>query len=221
MVRNFIHDRYLAGTAEAEAQYQNAAGDEDTLTGALGALVSTSGPVGFSGDPMGDFVVQISFRKVRGRGQNAPEKRFGTDGIFQLQVTRQGHPVFRKGLPFQAKKNWKGRDRRLADQARDMKQRVGNGIVIDYTPKGYAACEIDHVIEARGNRKAIAEAGQVQPLGQVLAHRILDCEVGIQGLYYDDQSESFVRGVGEEDLSILDTSIAFVERRWDARREQG
>lgn len=221
LVRGFIHDRYLAGIADAEAQYQNAAGDEDTLTGALGALVSTSGPVGFSVDPTREFVVQISYRKLRGRGRDAPEKRFGADGIFQLQVTLQGRPVFRKGLPFQAKKNWKGRDRRLANQARDMKQSVGGGIVIDYTPSGYTACEIDHVIEARGSRKAIADAGQVQPLGQVLAHRFLDCKVGIQDLYYDDENESFVRGLGEVDLSIFDTNISIVERRGDAPREQG
>lgn len=216
LVRGFIHDRYLAGTADAEAQYANAAGDEDTLTGALGALISTTGPVGFTVDPIRQFTVEISYRKVRGRGQDAPEKRFGTDGIFQLQVTQYGRTVFQKGLPFQSKKNWKGRDRRLAEQAREMKRRVGNGIVIDYTPKGYTACEIDPVIEARGNRKAVAQAGHFQPLGQILAHRFLDCLVGIQGLYYDNESEAFLRDPPYGDLSIIDTSIAIAE----ARREE-
>ena len=40
IVREFIRDRYLAGVSEAQAQYDNAMGDEDSLTGALGALIS-------------------------------------------------------------------------------------------------------------------------------------------------------------------------------------
>jgi hypothetical protein len=221
LVRRFIEDRYLAGTADAEAQYLNAAGDEDSLTGALGALVSTSGPVGFSGDATGEIVVQISYRKVRGRGPHAPEKRFGTDGIFQLQVTQQGQTIFRKGLPFQAKKNWKGRDRHLAAQAQDMKRRVGGGIVIDYTAKGYTACAIEPVIDAGGSRKRVADAGQIGALGQVLAHRFLDCEVGIQGLYYDDQNEAFMNLWSEADMNIIDTSVTLMERREDPVHEQG
>ena len=152
------------------------------------------------------------------RAYHCTESGTLTAGIFQLQVTVQGRPVFRNGLPFQAKKNWKGRDRRLADQARDKKQRVGDGIVIDYTPNGYTACEIGHVIEARGNRKAVADGGHFQPLGQILAHRFLDCLVGIRGLYYDDHSETFVRGLDEAELSIFDTSVSVVERRGDAPR---
>src|ERR1700761_1425881 len=117
VVLNFIRDRYVAGVANAQAQYQNAAGDEDSLTGALGALISTPEPVHFSFGSSIDIEVQIDFRKLRGRGQNAPEKRFGPDGIFQLQISTNGAPYFRKGLPFQAKKNWNGRNRQLANQA--------------------------------------------------------------------------------------------------------
>jgi hypothetical protein len=218
LVRSFIEDRYLAGTANAEAQYKNAAGDEDTLTGALGALISTSGPVHFSVYPGIEFVVEINFRKIRGRGAGAPEKRLGADGIFQLEVTAHGQPVFRKGLPFQSKKNWKGRNRQLADQARVMKERVRDGIAFDYTPGAYAACEIDHVIEAQGNRKTVTQAGYMQPLGQILAHRFLDCEVGRVGLYYDDQSEEFVQGLMEGDLNIITTGVGIIEPQTDAPR---
>jgi len=39
IVREFIRDRYLAGVADAEAQYDDALGDEDSLTGACGVLI--------------------------------------------------------------------------------------------------------------------------------------------------------------------------------------
>jgi hypothetical protein len=159
IVLDFIRDRYVAGVANAEAQYQNAAGDEDTLTGALGALISTSRSTHFLFGPALDIEVEIGFRKLRGRGRDAPEKRFGPDGIFHLQISANGVPSLRKGLPFQAKKNWKGRNRELANQTRAMQKSLREGIVVDYTPHAFSACAIGHVIESNGNRKAVASFG--------------------------------------------------------------
>src|SRR5579859_6646669 len=81
IVLEFIRDRYLAGVANAEAQYQNVAGDEDSLTGALGVLISPAAIRHFWISPSTQIDVQIDFRKLRGRGHHAPEKRFGPDGI--------------------------------------------------------------------------------------------------------------------------------------------
>jgi hypothetical protein len=208
IVLDFIRDRYVAGVANAEVQYQNAAGDEDSLTGALGALISPSGPRHFWIGPATQIEVQIDFRKLRGRGHNAPEKRFGPDGIFQLQISTNGVPSFRKGLPFQAKKNWKGRNRQLANQARAMQRNLGGGIVVDYTPHGYAACPIAAAIESNGNRKAVAGLGQLHPLGQILASDFLECRLGIQGLYYDQQGEEFLVDQFEHDVGVIDTTVS-------------
>ena len=128
--------------------------------------------------------------------------------------------MFRKGLPFQSKKNWKGRDRRLASQARDMMRRVGNGIVINYTPDGYSACEIEQAIEARGNRRAVANAGHFEPLGQMLANRFLECRIGILGLYYDNESERFLRERWKGDIDVVDTRIAVGEPQGPPRTER-
>jgi hypothetical protein len=208
IVRDFIRDRYLAGVADAEAQYANAVGDEDSLTGALGALISTSIPREFRVGPV-QIVVQIDYRKLRGRGNDAPEKLLGPDGIFQIQVSANGKPSFRKGLPFQAKKNWKGKNKDLVKQAEEMRRSVGGGIVIDYTPNGYSACEIEHVIESRGNRKAVAQGGHMHPLGQILANEFLECSVGIQGLYYDQENEEFLLSRSARDLNIVETDVSF------------
>jgi len=217
IVLNFIRDRYVAGVANAQAQYQNAAGDEDSLTGALGALISTPEPVHFLFGPSPDIEVQIDFRKLRGRGHNAPEKRLGPDGIFQLQISTNGVPYFRKGLPFQAKKNWKGRNRQLVNQARAMQRNLGGGIVVDYTAQGYTACAIAHAIESNGNRKAVAGRGQLHPLGQILASDFLECRLGIQGLYYDQRGEEFVVDQFEHDVGVIDTTVSI---RGDVDEEQ-
>jgi hypothetical protein len=207
IVLEFIRDRYLAGVAEAEAQYENAMGDEDSLTGALGALISIASAREFRIGSIQAFV-QISYRKLRGRGKDAPEHLLGADGIFQIQVAVQGQPDFRKGLPFQAKKNWKGRDRKLLGQAQEMQKSVGGGIVIDYTPHGYTACDIGDVIEARGNRKKVAADDNIHQLGQILAHEFLACRVGKEGLYYDNQGEAFLIDPPDRDLNIVDTSVS-------------
>jgi hypothetical protein len=213
IVRRFIQDRYLAGTANAEAQYRNAAGDEDSLTGALGALISTSGPVGFAVDSETNVFVEISYRKLRGRGHDAPEKRFGADGIFQIDVSADNvGRRFKKGLPFQAKKNWKGRDSRLAKQAEEMQRTLHAGIVIDYTPAGYDACGADAVVHSRGNRRVVDMAGSFQPLGQMLANSFLDCEIGTEGLYYDDKDERFLRMM-DHGFAVFDTNVAIVGPR--------
>lgn len=213
LVRTFIRDRYLAGVADAQAQYQYGAGDEDALTGALGALISMTRPVTFNIEGL-TLTVLINYRKLRGRGPNAPEKQFGADGNFQIQISDANHAsVFKKGLPFQAKKGWKGRDKRLMEQAREMSRAIHGGIVIDYSLNGYAACDINDVIEMRGNRKALDGAGKIRPLGQILANEFLDCVIGIRGLYYDNQVERFFNELGEREFSIIDTQISVGDSR--------
>lgn len=208
IVLEFIRYKYVTGVADAEAQYENAAGDEDSLTGALGALISTVGSRYFLVGPATQIEVKIDFRKLRGRGHDAPEKRFGPDGIFQLQISANGVPSFRKGLPFQAKKNWKGRSRELADQARAMQRNLRGGIVIDYTAYGYTACNIAAAIEFNGNRRAVANAGYLRPLGQVLGNDFLECRLGIQGLYYDQRGEEFVVDQFDHDVDLIDTTVS-------------
>ena len=139
LVRSFIEDRYLAGTANAEAQYKNAAGDEDALTGALGALIPTAGPVRFSIHPGIEFVVEINVRKIpRARRRRAGE----TAGCRRHLPTRgdvSRTTCFPKRTSFSIQEELKG-EKPLADQARVMKARVRDGIVIDYAPGAYSAC---------------------------------------------------------------------------------
>lgn len=84
-VISVLRDRYVAGVADAEAQFESGVADEDSLTGALGQAISMSEPYVFQ-TQAGVYSVKISWKKIRGRGLNAPERLYGSDGIFQIAV---------------------------------------------------------------------------------------------------------------------------------------
>lgn len=84
------------------------------------------------------------------------------------------------------------------------------GIVVDFSPNGFAACDVRNVVEFSGNRKALGKAGKVSPLGQVLALEFLACKVGVRDLYYDRNLERFVGEMPQVDLNIVDTRITIL-----------
>src|SRR5260221_8457658 len=106
--------------------------------------------------PEAEYLVRISYRKIRGRGPNAPEKRYGADGVFQISVSdRHGRIVRQKALPFQSKMNWRGKNAFLANQANHMEQELGGGLVIDFSQNGYKACPSQSLAAGRGERNAV------------------------------------------------------------------
>src|SRR3954453_4627655 len=92
---DFLRDRYIAGVATAEANFADSSADEDSVTGALGQALAMREPLIFSDQSGAAFSVQISYRKVRGRGLNAPERLYGSAGIFQIAVTTPEGVVIR------------------------------------------------------------------------------------------------------------------------------
>ncbi len=192
-----LRDRYLAGVSDAEYFFPQSSADEDSVTGALGQAIAMREPLVFS-EGNEYYEVAVSYRKVRGRGPGAAENRFGVDGVFQMRVAARGGRVIRqKALPFQAKMNWRGKNKDLATQARKMEALQG-GIVIDYTPAGYKACPSQAVVAANGSRPQVERFGVVRPLGQVLGTDFLNCTVGTVGKYYETDDEL---GVAETLLS--------------------
>jgi len=184
-----IRDRYLAGVADAEAKYDMSRGDEDALTGALGQAISTPGAITTVVNGV-VFRWSVSYRKVRGRGRGAPEKKFGTDGIFEIDIRDEhGQVLRRKGLPFQSKKG-RAKGQKVVGQARDMIRACGNGLVVEYTPSGYSGLPAAAVADSTGKRAELAH--HEKALGQWLANDFLDCSIGQEGLYFDPDQEQFV-----------------------------
>ena len=208
-MRNIIRDRYLAGVADAEAMFDYSEGDEDALTGALGQAISTTEPLIYHSNG-NKYSYRIYYRKLRGRGFNAPEKIFGADGIFQLEVNDQSDRcLLKKGLPFQAKKLWGKTDKKLVSQSKKILETLKQGIVINYTPSGYKACSAQEVVEMGGSNKSLLTNKRLQPLGQVLGNDFLNCDIGIKGLYFDTAQEIFTEQyVAPSNIfHVIDTSI--------------
>lgn len=191
-IMSLIRDRYLAGVADAEAQFELSRADEDSLTGALGQSISSGAAWTYSSGQQ-SFEVQISYRKIRGRGKGAPEKIYGTDGLFQIIVYDETDAmVFVKGLPFQAKTEWKGVDRRLSDQAGRMVRSTHTGLIVNYKKDKFDACAAKTAVEAEGSIELAEKAGSVKSLGQLLGNDFLDCKIGAEGLFFDPETEKFL-----------------------------
>ncbi len=188
-LKTLIRDRYLAGVSDAQAKYPFSAGDEDSLTGALGNNISMPSEMVFS-DEHGRYAYQISYQKLRGRGRGAPEKRLGADGIFQIEVNDE-RGQRRKGLPFQAKKGWRSSDPSLFEQTHRMIETAGDGIVIDFRKDQYSACRAEDVVHNQADRRLVDRLGKVRPLGQLLADDFLDCTIGKPGLFFDPVTETW------------------------------
>ncbi len=95
-VQESIGEHYRRGVSAAVETYgQHAGADEDSVTGGLGQSLAGRGLVEL---PTGDEIAWVtSYTRFRSSGTGAPEKRFGGDGVFEIQLT-DALEVSRAGL---------------------------------------------------------------------------------------------------------------------------
>ena len=80
---------------------------------------------------------------------------------------------------------------------------AGQGLIVEYTQAGYKAIPAAGVIEHRRRRGALRSAEQ--PLGQVLGNQFLECRAGVEGLYYNPDTEEFETDVAGPEHVITTT----------------
>ena len=161
--------------------YQHARADEDTVTGALGQALL--GPGAF---PIGDGRVvtwSTSYTRMGSSGpENPAEKRYGADGIFEIEVTDDDRVTTRKSLLFQAKKEaYTFGNARLRKQAKKIASVPGGGIVIDYRPGSFVAVDAGAVSRAD-------EGVDEEPLERALESFVV-CHRGSSAYYYEPDRE--------------------------------
>lgn len=183
-----IRDRIKAGVTDAEAKFRFNQDEEDALTGALAQSIAEAEPLHYEG-PEGQFEFRIESHKLRGRGYGAPEKRLGADGILQISVSKNGKPVFVKGLPFQAKKFGGFANAAVKKQARDLYTTSESGIIVRYSDKGYTSTDVRHLLED-AESGAVPLKPPVEKLATMFGDRFLDCKIGRRGLTYDRDAVS-------------------------------
>lgn len=174
-----LRDRIKAGVSDAETKFSYNRADEDAVTGALAQAISTAGPVNFH-DLRGQFSYEIGSYKLRGRGPGAPEKHLGADGILQISVALNGKTCFSKGLPFQAKMTGGFGNQKVRGQAQDLWKTSGTGVIIRFSDRGYTGADVREILRPGGVRK-----GPPVRLAALFGDLFLDCEVGRQGLIFD------------------------------------
>jgi hypothetical protein len=190
-VMGHLHDRFVAGVADAEAVFSMHEADEDAVSGALGQSIAMQSPVVFKG-PQGDFAVEIKYKKIRGRGPNAPEKRYGADGLFQISILNERGSVLRqKALPYQAKMNWRGKNKGVYVQAMKMQEHFVSSVVVNFTKRGYRGCTASLAVETEGSLPQVEARSGMSNLGQILGVDFLECRVGTIGLFFDPVQEIF------------------------------
>ncbi|MBQ0946608.1 hypothetical protein KAK07_25000 [Ideonella sp. 4Y16] len=213
-VINLLRDRYSAGVANAEAFFDQHRADEDSVTGALGQALAVVDPIRYVSAGQ-QFEIRVGYRKIRGRGPGAPERSYGSDGIFQISIHDEaGNVALEKGLAFQSKMNWKGKNQSLLGQAALMEKWTPGGIVIDFSATGYKACTAQATVAASGSRRALDRYGAMRPLSQVLSRDFLDCTVGRRGLYFDPNKEWYVQRppLDHQLLHVVSTEVTI--RPW-------
>lgn len=178
-IKNELRSHILSNCARAEAGWEFANQDEDTLTGDFLGNFRTEWR------QTDNFSWRFSYNKVRGRGTGALEKKTGTDGLITLHyrdsITNRD---YYKSLVFQAKKH---------DNKVDLGQwhnmnlyfREGNAI-FNYSPDGYQAYTNIQQLESR----------QGASICSLIATDFLECSIGIPGLRYNSQTNLFIKPDG-------------------------
>jgi len=165
----------------AEDGFESVEEDEDSITGDFLRAIRKA----WSKDEIVDRTKwrwRITTRKFRGRGELATEHFIGADGILQIELETPDGDTKRKGLLFQAKKEWRYRDRRLLDQVRLMEDTApGGSAVFDYSAEAYRGYTPETILIGSGR----PVDSDPKRLGEFLAEDFLGCRVGTSDVWYD------------------------------------
>jgi hypothetical protein len=171
-ISNQLRDHLLSECPFAQAGWEFANQDEDTLTGDFFGRLRTNWQTSE------DYEWRFHYNKVRGRGKSALEKKIGADGIITLHYRNpKTLDDYYKSLIFQAKKENSPINNL---QWSKMKRFFPNGnMVVVYGSNGYYS-----YVENTNNRTDLC---------LLIANNFLNCTIGIEGLYYDHDSNKFIR----------------------------
>lgn len=163
--------------------------EEDSLTGDLGRLLITRRNIIIRVNGQ-TWRWCIGYKKFRGRGANAFEKKAGADGIIQVEATLRDVTLF-KGVLFQAKKVDRFRNADLKGQVEAIEGIApGGSAVIVYGPTGYVAI--------KGTEYLHPEEGLVGPVIKKMRplpsflDEFLECKNGLRGMYYEARRKRLV-----------------------------
>lgn len=190
---------------KAIAGFESVYEDEDVLTGYLFGLMKIDEQTVEVDDQEigGTWKWSIDFKKFGGRGKGATESVLGADGIFELNMNRNGR-IEKKSLLFQSKTDWKKKDTSLYNQCTKMLTWLGATTLINYTQKEFETFKIDDVFSNHGEKPSTKNT-----LKNTLSNDFLDCLIGDSDLHYN---------AFEKKLIWLDQKNEFVSTKFNINR---
>lgn len=187
ILKDFFDDSALStlkkNLQEAEdkiiSRIDNHWSDEDVITGAFNERLLDA----FEETTLQNHDIQSSMHKLRGRGANAPEKKYGADSVLTTTVLdEKGRPVFSKTLPIQSKKD--EFNRKDLGQLEKMNSVIGSGSGLVYNKDSFQMDSASSIIEGNyGKNKKKAS--------DFIVDDFIECKTGVKDLLYDPTSEQF------------------------------
>jgi hypothetical protein len=189
---------------KGEAAWRSASKSEDTITGHWGGNVTHdwSEPIPAEGY---QWRFRIDYHKL---SNTLEEPEIGGDGVFQIEVERfdvgttpsgrdtvtleniEVAATFRKALLFQSKKIDNAHREKLVEQLEDLERLTPSAATyFEYGPDAFLAASAKTVIDLDGLRSKI-KAASFARLGDFLADEFLECNHGVEGLYYDFKEDA-------------------------------
>lgn len=203
VVRVQIEEQFRAAAKRAPEHFADNKNDEDSISGAFGAVLKDTVKGAADG-----FTWKTAAKKLRGRGDGAGEKRYGADLAIEIQVESDGKPR-RKTLLVQAKKNWDGKDGKLAEQASKICGLPGDGAVFDYRPGEYRAVRASVAAKAEGNARFVP-VEEFRSAGDLLADFVA-CRIGSTRIFYVVDDDQLI--VADDDgVRVVEFAVAHLAR---------
>ncbi|MGL2965897.1 hypothetical protein [Flavobacterium sp. XGLA_31] len=204
-VKKSIREHLEASINRAVKGFSSAYEDEDVMTGHLFGLMKIDEQnVEVQDSEIGGiWKWSIDYKKFGGRGKNSTEKKLGADGIFELNLTRNGRTES-KSLLFQSKLEWKGKDSDLYKQCVKLLTWLGASTVINYTESEFETYKVEDIFSKHGEKPTSKEN-----LKDTLCLDFLNCHIGDADLFYDAFSKK---------LTWLDIKNNYVSTQFNLNR---
>lgn len=176
-----MRERFESRILKTMSEFDSADEDEDTMTGHLGANLTTHSRDVYVPDieMPGTWSWSLRYRKFRGRGPGATERHLGADGIIELHVDGPYDSQV-KSMLFQSKMEKSRESRDLVEQCAKLSNWREAAAVFSYGPDRFVGLSLDSVLGAKGD---LVKAKGID-LAEFLADFFVSCAIGDTELRY-------------------------------------
>jgi hypothetical protein len=204
---------YERAVARATERYSHWSADEDKATGGVGGTMEqlVKGQKTVDGRSYRWNTTQWA---LLGKSKKSAEREYGADVVIEIELRdEEDQTIVKKVLPVQNKKEKVYDNAKLAEQAGQLNQLPGGGLVVSFSERGFVSCEAGVVSEAGGAWSKIP-GSQKSDFGRALSQDFLRCKVGSWDIDFLARQQVFRTKDGHEiHLEIPRTIKTLIKRK--------